>query len=194
MKPGDFIIPLLSLLILLPAGPGAQAYSGHYYVVPNAAPLRECAAPECATLLTAYQGEAVEILERASTGWSRVRLVERSGIGWIRSDWLTYSRGTAPQPAPTYYVNISSLALRDGPSPNSGVLTTLHFNDPVEMLGVGPSGWAQVRDLRSNQLGYVPPRYLSSTPLKYPKSPPRRRAPARKAPPQEEAPEPPKAM
>ena len=43
----------------------------------TSAPLREGAAPECDTLLTAYQGDKVEILERNSEGWSRVRLEAR---------------------------------------------------------------------------------------------------------------------
>jgi uncharacterized protein YgiM (DUF1202 family) len=193
MKLRKLIIPvLLSPMILVLACPLAQAYSGYYYVTPNTFPLRECAGYECDKLLTAYQGDRVEILERTSTGWSRVRFVDRTGIGWIPSDLLTYSPGTTSKPVPSYYVNISSLTLRDAPTPNSGVLTTLHFNDPVEMLGVGASGWAQVRDLRTGLVGYVPPRYLSSEPARYPKSSPRRRAP--KAPPKEEAPEPPKAM
>jgi uncharacterized protein YgiM (DUF1202 family) len=193
MKLRKLIIPvLLSLLILLLAAPSVYAYAGYYYVIPNAAPLRECAAPECSTLLTAYQGEKVEILERTSTGWSRVRLVDRSGIGWIPSDLLTYSLGTGSAPPPHYYVNTSSLALKDAPSPNATTLTTLYFNNQVEMLGVGASGWAQVRDLRSNIIGYVAPRYLSSAPLKSPKSSRRRRAP--KAAPKEEAPAPPRAM
>ena len=193
MKLRNLLIPvLLSPLILMLAGPSVQAYSGYYYVIPTAAPLRECAAPECATLLTAYQGEKLEILERTSTGWSRVRLVDRSGIGWIPNDLLTYSPGTRSAPLPPYYVNCSSLALKDAPSPNANTLTTLYFNNQVEMLGVGASGWAQVRDLRSNIIGYVAPRYLSTSPSSYPKSSRRRRAP--KAAPKEEAPAPPRAM
>jgi len=195
MKPRNFIIPVvLSLLMLLLASPLAQAYSGYYYAIPTSAPLRDCASIECNAFLTLYAGERVEILERTATGWSRVRLVDRSGIGWILSDLLSYSPDRTIRPASTYYVNISSLTLRDAPSPNSGALTTLHFNDPVEMLGVGASGWAQVRDLRTSLTGWVAPRYLSSAPSTYPKSP-RRRAPARKpAPREEEAPAPPKAM
>jgi uncharacterized protein YgiM (DUF1202 family) len=195
MKLRNFIIPVfLSLAMLLLASPSAQAYSGIYYVLPSSAPLRDCASVECNAFLTVYAGEKVEILERTATGWSRVRLVERSGIGWILSDLLSYSPERTIRPAATYYVNISSLTLRDAPSPNSGALTTLHFNEPVEMLGVGTSGWAQVRDLRTSLTGWVAPRYLSSAPLGYPKYP-RRRAPARKAAPkEEEAPEAPKAM
>ena len=194
MKLRNFIIPmLLSLPILLLASPSVHAYSAYYYVIPTSVQLRECPAYECRALLTAYQGDRVEILERTSPGWSKVRLVDRQGIGWVPSDLLTYSPGTPPRPSPTYYVNISSLTLRDAPSPNSGALTTLHFNEPVEMLGIGASGWAQVRDLRTSVVGWVPPRYISSAPSSYPKSSPRRRAPRKQAP-KEEAPEPPKAM
>jgi uncharacterized protein YgiM (DUF1202 family) len=200
MKLRKFIIPmLLSPLLLLLACPSAQAFSGIYYITPSSAPLRECASYQCEALLTVYQGDRVEILERMDTGWSKVRLKDREGIGWIPSDLLSYSPDLRTKHMPTYYVNTSSLAVREHPTPNSGVLTTLNFNDPVEMLGVGTSGWAQVRDLRSNTVGWVAPRYLSDTPLSYPKSPRRRRAPARKAAPQPEkapteTPPPPSAM
>jgi len=200
MKLRKLIIPfLLSPLILVLASSMAQAYSGYYYVIPNSAPLREHANHGSDVLHTVYQGDKVEILERTPTGWSQVRLVDRSGIGWIPSDWLSYSPDLRSGPMPTYYVNTSSLPLRNNASPRSGVITTLHFNDPVEMLGVGTSGWAQVRDLRSNQVGWVPPRHLSSTPVSKRKSSRRRRAPAHKAAPQKEkaptgAPASPKAM
>jgi hypothetical protein len=116
-----------------------------------------------------------------------VKLVERSAIGWIRSDFLSYSPDLQDKPVPPYHVNISSLELRDKPNPNANVVITLHFNDPVEMLGVGTSSWAQVRDLRTSLVGYAPPRYLSSAPLDHPKSSQRRRrTPARKAAPKEE--------
>jgi uncharacterized protein YgiM (DUF1202 family) len=187
MKLRKLLIPaLLSTWFLLQAGPLAQAYSGFYYVRPTSVSLRECPANECAPLLTVYQSEKVEILERTSTGWSRVRLAERSAIGWIPSDFLSYSPDLKDKPVPPYHVNISSLDLRDQPNPNANILITLHFNDPVEMLGVGTSGWAQVRDLRSSLVGWADPRYLSSAPVKYPKSSQRRRAPARKPVPKED--------
>jgi hypothetical protein len=105
---------------------------------------------------------------------------------------LTYSPGTPSTPRPPYFVKVSSVALRDAPSPNANPLTTMYFNDRVEMLGVGASGWAQVRDLRTSIVGYVDPRYLSTSPSRYPKSSRRRHAP--KAAPKEEPQAPPKAM
>ncbi|MEW6658216.1 MAG: SH3 domain-containing protein [Thermodesulfobacteriota bacterium] len=192
MKPRAFILAMvLCPLLLALTGHPAAAFSGHYYVIPTSAPLRLCASHGCDTLLTAYRGEKVEILERTATGWSHVRFVDRSGSGWILSNLLSYSPDLQTRAGGTYYVNKSSVTLHDEPNPNTRVLLTLHFNDPVEMLGVS-SGWAQVRDLKTSVVGWVPPRYISSSPLKYPKSP-KRRAP-RKAPPKEEPPEPPKAM
>lgn len=185
MKLRKLLIPaLLSTFFLLQAGPLAQAYSGYYYVKPSSISLRECPDNDCAPLLTVYQSEKVVILERTST-WSRVRLVERSAIGWIPNDLISYSPDLQDKSVPPYHVNISSLEIREKPNPNANVLITLRFNDPVEMLGVS-SGWAQVRDLRSSVVGWVDPRYISSAPLNSPKSSHRRRAPARKSAPKEE--------
>jgi uncharacterized protein YgiM (DUF1202 family) len=188
------IIPAwLSLMIVLLACPPVQAYSGVFYVIPTSAPLRECASPQCAVLLTVYQGAKVEILERTPTGWSKVRMVDQAAMGWIPSDWLSISPDRQTVGLPTYYVNSSSLPLRDAPRPSGNVMTTLRFNDPVEMLGVGKSGWAQVRDLKTSLVGWAPPRYLSETSMSSPPPSKRRRAPARQAPPKEKA-EPPSAM
>jgi uncharacterized protein YgiM (DUF1202 family) len=196
MKLRRLMIPAwMGLMMLLMASPPVQAYSGVFYIIPTSAPLRECASPGCGVLHTVYQGNKVQILERTPTGWSKVRLVDQAAIGWIPSNWLSISPDRQTTALPTYYVNVSSVPLSQHPRPESEVLAMLHFNDPVEMLGVGTSGWAQVRDLRSSQVGWVAPRYLSETALSSPPSPRRRRAPARKAPPKEEkAPTAPSAM
>jgi uncharacterized protein YgiM (DUF1202 family) len=188
MKLRRLMIPAwLSLMILLLASPSVQAYSAFFYVIPTSAPLRECANPGCEALLTVYQGDKVEILERTPAGWSKVRLVDKpAGIGWIPSDWLSFSSDRKSVALPIYYVNTDSLPLRVHPRPEANVLTMLNFNDRVEMLGVGTSGWAQVRDLKTSQVGWAPPRYLSETSQGAPSSSKRRRAPARKAPPKEE--------
>ncbi len=188
MKLRRLIIPSwLSLLILLPATPSVQAYSAFFYVIPASAPLRECAAPDCDVLSTVYQGDKVEILERTPTGWSQVRVVDKpAAIGWIPSAWLSFSPDRKSAAPPIYHVNSDSLPLRVHPRPEANVLITLYRNDAVEMLGVGTSGWAQVRDLKSSVIGWAPPRYLSPGAGDDSAPPPRRRAPARKAPPKEE--------
>jgi uncharacterized protein YgiM (DUF1202 family) len=193
MKLGRAIIPLLmGALLVVAASSAVEAFSGYFYVIPTSVPLRECASPECDVLLTAYRGDKVEILERTSTGWSRVRLVDKTGIGWMRSDQLSFSPDLQAKPAPHYYVNTNSLALHAQPSPDAAVIAYLHFNEPVEMLGV-TSGFAQVRELKTSKVGFVWPRYLSTSPLSYPRSGRRHQAP-RQAPPKEKAPEPPSAM
>jgi hypothetical protein len=166
MKVRRLIIPaLMSLMMVLLASPPVQAYSGYFYVIPTSAPLRECASPGCAVLLTVYQGDKVEILERTPAGWSKVRLVDKpAGIGWIPSDWLSFSPDRKSVTLPTYHVNANSVPLYLHPRPESQILATLHRNDAVEMLGVGKSGWAQVRVLQSNLVGWVVPRYLSPGP------------------------------
>jgi hypothetical protein len=192
MKLGQAITPwLLSALLLLTASFPAAAFSGYFYVIPTSVPLRECPSPHCDVLLTVYRGAKVQILERTSAGWSKVRLVNQSGSGWLPSDLLSFSPDLKAQAPPHYYVNTSSLALHDHPSPSSPVIAYLHFNEPVEMLGVA-SGFAQVRELNTSKVGFVWPRYLSPSPLKSPRAA-RRRAPRPQAP-QEKTPPPPNAM
>ena len=49
-----------------------------------------------------------------------------------------------PPPGPQlYFVNVSSLALREGPTTAAPQIGTLQFNDEVEILEIN-SGWARV--------------------------------------------------
>jgi len=98
----------------------------------------------------------------------------------------------APPPGPPlYFVNVSSLALRDGPSTSAPQITTLRFNDEVELLDTS-AGWARVRDVSRNVVGWAYMRYLQPVPASRPRSVPKR-APAPKEQPTKPS-EAPKAM
>jgi hypothetical protein len=99
---------------------------------------------------------------------------------------------TPPPAPPTYFVNVSSLALRDGPTTRAPQIGTLHFNDEVQLLDTS-EGWGRVLDVRRDIIGWASLRYLQPSPASRPRPVPRRRAPA----PKEPAPKPsetPKAM
>jgi hypothetical protein len=99
-----------------------------------------------------------------------------------------------PPPPPLYFVNVSSLALREGPTTSAPMITTLNFNDEVELMG-SSDGWGRVRDIRRNLVGWASLRYLQPAPASRPHPvPPRRKAPAApKEEPKKEAPKPPPA-
>jgi uncharacterized protein YgiM (DUF1202 family) len=83
---------------------------------------------------------------------------------------------------PLYFVNTSSLALREGPTTAAPQIGTLQFNDEVEILET-TSGWARVGDARRDQTGWASMRYLQPVPADRPRSVPRKRpAPAPKEP------------
>ena len=86
-----------------------------------------------------------------------------------------------PLPPPQlYFVNTSSLALREGPTTAAPQIGTLQFNDQVEILET-VSGWARVGDARRDQTGWASMRYLQPLPADRPRSVPRKRpAPAPK--------------
>jgi hypothetical protein len=88
-----------------------------------------------------------------------------------------------PPPGPSlYFVNVSSLALREGPTTAAPQIGTLNFNDEVEILETS-SGWARVGDVSRNRTGWASMRYLQPVPADRPRSVPRKRsAPAPKEP------------
>jgi hypothetical protein len=86
------------------------------------------------------------------------------------------------QPPQLYFVNTSSLALREGPTTAAPQIGTLQFNDEVEILET-TSGWARVGDVRRDRTGWASMRYLQPVPADRPRSVPRKRpAPAPKEP------------
>ena len=87
-----------------------------------------------------------------------------------------------PPPPPHYFVTVSGLALREGPSTGAPQIGNLEFNDEVELMDTS-SGWGRVFDLRRNRTGWASLRYLQPMPADRPQSTPRRRpAPAPKEP------------
>jgi hypothetical protein len=86
-----------------------------------------------------------------------------------------------PPPPSGYFVTISGLALREGPTTAAPQIGTLEFNDEVKILET-TSGWARVVDVRRDRTGWASMRYLQPMPADRPQSVPRRRAPAPKEP------------
>lgn len=157
-----------------------------FYVSLRNVYLRNCADYNCTALELLQRGDRVDKLDQDSRGWWRVRSFRTGTTGWIPAAALSIRPGP-----PYYYVNVSSLALRSGPSTGNRVLTTLGFNQQVEVLGSGPGGWLQVRDTRTNIIGWAYGRYLESFPVSYPRSAPKHRSPS---PPETPKPSSPKAM
>ena len=84
-------------------------------------------------------------------------------------------------PPSTYFVNVSGLALREGPTTAAPQISTLEFNDEVQLMGTS-DGWGQVLDVRRNISGWASMRYLQPSPAYRPRSVPRRETPAPKKP------------
>jgi uncharacterized protein YgiM (DUF1202 family) len=166
----------------------------YFYVAWNNVYMRECADYNCRSLQLLYRGDRVDKLDQDYRGWWQVRSLKSGGVGWVPASAVAASPGP-----PYFYVAVSSLALRSGPSTGNRILTSLNLNDRVEMLGMSAGGWAQVRDTRTGIIGWSAARYLESFPVSQPRSVPRKHAPSKKgAPSEEQAPTPapakPKAM
>jgi hypothetical protein len=85
-------------------------------------------------------------------------------------------------------VNISGLALREGPTTSAPQIASLNFNDEVELLDTS-AGWARVRDTRRNIIGWASLKYLQPAPASRPRpTAPKRRPPAEQGPKPSDAP------
>jgi len=168
--PGDLITP--------------SPVPSSFYVAWSNVYLRDCSDYNCRALELLYRGDRVEKIDQDYRGWWRVRSIKSGIIGWIPAS------ATSASPGPPYfYVAIQGLNLRAGPSTGSRVLTSLSLNDRVEMLGANAGGWSQVRDLRTNIIGWVASRYLESFPVSHSRAVPQKRP----VPSKEKAPEKPAA-
>jgi uncharacterized protein YgiM (DUF1202 family) len=163
----------------------------NYYVAWSSVYLRECADYNCRSVQLLHRGDRVDKIDQDYRGWWRVRALNTGITGWVPATAMSASPGP-----PYYYVAVSSLALRSGPSTSNRILTTLSLNSQVEMLGANAAGWDQVRETRTGLIGWVAGRYLESFPVSYPRSVHKRRTPKKSAPEQEQTPAPakPKAM
>lgn len=135
------------------------------YVALNNVYLRDCADYNCRGIELLQRGDRVDKLDQDARGWYRVTSQRTRNSGWVPAAAVSPSPGPSP-----YYVNVSSLALRAGPSTGHKVLATLGLNNQVEVIGSGLGGWVQVRDVRTGIIGWVAARYLESFPVRHPKA------------------------
>ena len=144
-----------------------------FYVSLSTVYLRNCADYNCTPLQLLRRGDRVDKLDQDSRGWWRVRSFSSGATGWIPAAALSIRPGP-----PYYYVNVSSLALRSGPSTSNRMLTSLGLNQRVEVLGSGPAVGCKcgIPGPISSAGSYG--RYLESFPVSAPRSVPKRRSPA----------------
>ena len=141
---------------LLSYSPGPASF----YVSLSTVYMRGCADYNCSPVELLHRGDRVNRLNQESRGWWRVRSIRTGQTGWIPAAALSIRPGPA-----YYYVNVNGLALRSGPSTSHRILTTLGLNNQVEVVGSGVGGWLQVRDTRTNIIGWVYGRYVEAFPV-----------------------------
>ena len=100
---------------------------------------------------------SVDVLEKRSDGWSKVR--HNNTDGFIKSDLITET-GTSSSPSLSLKTT-GTVNMRSGPSTNNSVLVTLAPNTGVEVLNSRQDGWSNVKYNGTN--GYIRSDLLSAT-------------------------------
>jgi uncharacterized protein YgiM (DUF1202 family) len=135
--------------------------------------LRECPRDFCPVLQSLSRGDQVQKVEQNDQGWWRVLVAKSRNLGWLPAKSVAEQLGEsqAQEPKPFYFfVTVKGLKLRQQPLVDAAVIKPLQFNDQVEKLDQNPAGWVKVRQPASGAIGWVPGRYLGTTPLKFPRS------------------------
>ena len=155
-----------------------------YYANIAGLPLRKeptTSAPEISTL---QFNDEVQLLETRD-GWGRVLDFSRNIEGWTAMSYLQPSPAQWPRqfvqqerPAPKrpgktaespiYYANINGLPLRKEPATSAPKISTLEFNDEVQLLET-KDDWGRVLDMRRDIEGWVPMRYLQTSRSQWPR-------------------------
>ena len=76
-----------------------------------------------------------------------------------------------PPPPSLYFVTVSGLALREGPTTAAPQIGTLDFNNEVQILET-TDGWARVLEVGRGRTGWASMRYLQPMPADRPRSVP----------------------
>jgi len=143
-----------------------------YVYVTQTVHLRECPKEFCPALQMLSRGDQVQKVEQNDQGWWRVLVAQSRNLGWlpakVLAEHLEKPQAKAPEPQ-YYFVAVRRLTLRREPRLNAAAITLLQFNDQVEKLEQNPTGWIKVRQPLSGGVGWVPERYLGTTPLKSPR-------------------------
>ena len=143
-----------------------------YVYVTQTVHLRECPKEFCPALQLLSRGDEVQKVEQNDQGWWRVLVTKSRNLGWLTAKVLApkLEEPQAKAPEPQYYfVVVRRLPLRREPLFNAEAITLLQFNDQVEKLEQNPAGWVKVRQPSSGGIGWVPERFLGTTPLKFPR-------------------------
>lgn len=173
------------------AGPSyAPPPPTNYYVGPPEVVLRECPSDTCRVVGRLFRMDQVEQLDVNDFGWWRVRSLRTGLVGWLPGSLLTVDAGPsyAPPPSSFFFVGISSLNLRTGPTTSAPVVNVLRFNDEVERIDEAPGGWMKVRNTRDGSVGWVGANYLEVERLPYPRgvsAPKKKKAPSKSVTPKE---------
>ncbi|MGA9820210.1 MAG: SH3 domain-containing protein [Desulfobaccales bacterium] len=150
-----------------------------YYANIYGLPLRKGPTTSDPEVSTLQFNDEVQLLE-TKDGWGRVLDVRRNIEGWAAMRYLQPSpavwprqmlqqeRPASQRAAPIYYANIAGLPLRKGPTTSDPEVSTLQWNDEVQLLET-KDGWARVLDVHRNIEGWADMRYLQPSPANWPR-------------------------
>ena len=143
-----------------------------YVYVTQTVSLRECPKDFCPALQMLSRGDQVQKVEQNDQGWWRVLVAKSRNLGWLPAKVVAEQSGKAPgQGAGT------SILFCGGETPDAAPGAAGSTPKPSRCCNLmtrwknwsRTRGWVKVRQPASGAIGWVPERFLGTTPLKFPR-------------------------
>jgi len=104
--------------------------------------LRTGPSRDTSIIRTLTENTSVDVLEKRSDGWSKVK--HNGTEGFIKSDLITETGVSSSQASTTLKTN-GSVNMRTGPSTNNSIIVTLAPSTSVDILENRSDGWSKVK-------------------------------------------------
>ena len=128
------------------------------YCTGNTVRVRQSPATQGAILATVNRGTELTVIGDVVNGWYKVRLANGTE-GYIHGDYVSF---TAPQTERTGYCTGNTVRVRQTPTTQGAILTTVNRGAQLTVIGDMVNGWYKVR-LANGTEGYIHGDYVSFT-------------------------------
>ena len=120
--------------------------------------MRSSASTSSSIIATIPKGTKIEIIEKTSSTWYKVKYNNKTG--YVSSQYVTLNNDSSQPPTNiTYGVTTTNLNMRSSASTSSSIIATIPKGTKIEILEKNSNGWYKVK--YNNKTGYASSDYIN---------------------------------
>ncbi|MEG0050857.1 MAG: SH3 domain-containing protein [Terrisporobacter sp.] len=123
--------------------------------------MRKSASTSSSIITTIAKGSKIEIIEKTSSSWYKVKYSGKTG--YVSSEYVNLNSNSndnnTPSTSAKYGVTTDNLNMRESDSTSSSIITTIKKGTKVEIIEKTSSSWYKIK--YSGKTGYVSSKYIT---------------------------------